>query len=484
MIYKYLKNSSFFTIEQIIHAMPHTANQIAEQLIENLIQQVLAGTIVWKSNLIATFEAAIKLIDEKISTQLNQITHHSRFLALEGHWRGLYYLIKHIEIGELLKVNVLNASKSVIKNDLSQCTDVDQSFLFKKIYEEQFGTPGGEPYSLFVWDAAFNHSVSDVNMLQGISHIAASAFCPVITSASPALFGLDHWKMLADVRDITKNFNGIDYIEWKALRRSDHARFIVLTLPRVLARLPYGKKYLSAHTFHYEEQMDQSLYHEQYCWMSAAYVYAVRITAAFSRYGWCTAIRGMESGGKVANLPVCTFLSDDGDVELKCPTEVGITDRKEAELSQLGFIPICHYKHTNYAVFFGAETLHQPKTYDAEVATKNSKISARLPYMMAVSRFTHYLKIMARDKVGTFVEKQEIENWLNRWILNYVNANMQATQNLKAKYPLAEAKISIKTIADKPGSYKIIAWLRPWLHLEELTASMRLVTHIPKTSDR
>jgi type VI secretion system protein ImpC len=357
--------------------------------------------------------------------------------------------------------------------------------LFKKIYENEFGMPGGEPYSVLLGDYEFSNHPEDLEMLQHISGTAAAAFCPFIAAASEKMFGFDNWTDLAKPRDLAKIFDTVEYAKWRSLRDSEDSRFVTLTMPRVLARLPYGEKTKVVEAFNYEEinEKDGKLAHEDYCWMNAAYVLGERITAAFAEHGWTTAIRGAEGGGKVDNLPLHVFTSDDGDFDSQCPTEVGITDRREAELSSLGFLPLCHYKNTDYAVFFGAETVQKAKKYDLPNATANAAISARLPYMLATARIAHYLKVMARDKIGSFMEREDVEAWLNRWILKYVNGNARSKQNLKAKYPLAEARIEVQTVPGKPGSYQAIAWLRPWLQMEELTTSLRMVAQIPKLGE-
>jgi type VI secretion system protein ImpC len=319
-----------------------------------------------------------------------------------------------------------------------------------------------------------------------MSNVAAAAFCPFISAADPNLVGLDSWSELSKPRDLEKVFESVEYTRWRSFRDSEDARFTVLTMPRVLARLPYGENTKPVEEFSYEEApsgpegQPLAMEHDDYCWMNASYVMGTRLTEAFAKYGWCTAIRGAEGGGKVEGLPAHVFTSDDGDPDLKCPTEIGITDRREAELSKLGFLPLCHYKNTDYAVFFGAQSTQRPKVYDRPEATANAAISARLPYMMATARFAHYLKVMARDKIGSFMEASDCEAWLNRWILNYVNGNPDSGPELKAKFPLAEAKIEVQEIPGQPGAYNAVAWLRPWLQMEELTASLRMVASIPK----
>ena len=337
-----------------------------------------------------------------------------------------------------------------------------------------------------IGDYEFTGHPEDIELLSNVSNVAAASFAPFISAAGPGLFGFGDYTELSKPRDLEKIFESIEYAKWRGFRESEDSRFVTLTMPRVLARVPYGAATKPVEEFSYEEAPfdaagnAQAMDHEEYCWMNSAYVMGTRLTEAFSMYGWCTAIRGAEGGGKVENLPSHVFTSDDGDPDQKCPTEIGITDRREAELSKLGFLPLCHYKNTDYAVFFGAQTTQKPKKYDRPEATANAAISARLPYLMATSRFAHYLKVMARDKIGSFMEASDCEDWLNRWIMNYVNSNASSGQEMKARYPLAEAKVQVKEIPGAPGSYNAVAWMRPWLQMEELTTSMRMVARIPQ----
>jgi type VI secretion system protein ImpC len=473
-------------LEQAIQATQQTTRLQATELLQNLVTEALAGTITWKKNLTITINTAIAKLDTIISKQLATIMHTAKFKELEGAWQGLYYLVKHTETSSTLKIKLLNLAKTTLFKDLNRAVEFDQSQLFKKIYENEFGTPGGEPYGVLIGNYEFTNHPEDISLLASISNIAAAGFCPFIAAASPQLFGFNQWAELCKPRDLEKIFTAQEYARWRSLRDTQDARFISLVMPRVLARLPYGKATQPIEAFNYEETLTdmaehtKQLSHEDYCWMNAAYVMGVKLTNAFSEYGWCTAIRGAESGGKVENLPLHIFHSDDGDIDTQCPTEIGITDRREAELSRLGILPLCHYKNTDYAVFFGSQTIQRAKQYDRYEATANAAISARLPYVMATSRFAHYLKVMARDKIGSFMEVTEVEEWLNRWILNYVNGNQNSGQEMKARYPLAEATVKVAAIPGKPGAYHAIAWLRPWLQLEELTTSMRLVATIPK----
>ncbi len=472
-------------LDQVVAATRQTAPDQAQDLVKNLVEQALAGTVTFDKNLTRTFDRAIAAIDRKLSDQLNAIMHHPKFSALEGSWRGLHYLVMNSETSTSLKLRVLNMPKRELSRDLQRAVEFDQSQLFKKIYENEFGTPGGEPYGALIGDYEWTQHPDDIETLRLVSNVAAAAFAPFISAAGAGMFGFDKWPELVKPRDLAKIFEAQEYTKWRSFRDSEDARFVNLVLPRTLARLPYGEATKAIDEFNYEEApydeagAAKSMEHNEYCWMNAAYAMGTRLTDAFSQYGFCTAIRGAEGGGKVENLPYHVFTSDDGDQDAKCPTEIAITDRREFELSNLGFLPLCHYKNTDYSVFFGAQSVQKAKKYDRPEATANAAISARLPYIMATSRFAHYLKVMARDKIGSFMEAGDCERWLNRWINNYVNGNENAGQEMKARFPLREAKVEVKEIPGKPGSYNAIAYLRPWLQMEELTTSLRMVARIP-----
>ncbi|VTS00175.1 Type VI secretion system family protein OS=Acidiphilium multivorum (strain DSM 11245 / JCM 8867 / AIU301) GN=ACMV_34170 PE=4 SV=1: DUF877 [Gemmata massiliana] len=474
-------------LDQVLTATKQTERTRAEELIRTLTEEALKGTVAYSKNVTVTINQAIKAIDAAVSKQLNAVMHHPDFLKLEGSWRGLHHLVMNSETSTNLKLKVLNVSKRELFKDVDKAVEFDQSQIFKKLYENEFGTPGGEPYGSLIGDYEFTNHPEDIELLSKMSNVAAAAFCPFVSAADPKLFGFDKgWTDLSTPRDLSKVFDSAEYAKWKSFRDSDDSRFVSLTMPRVLARLPYGATTKPVEAFGYEEgEFDKNgspkaLDHANYCWMNSAYVMGTKLTDAFAKYGWCVAIRGAEGGGKVEGLPAHVFKSDDGDPDLKCPTEIGITDRREKELSDLGFLPLCHYKNTDYAVFFGSQTAQKPKKYDKPEATANAAISARLPYIMASSRIAHYLKVMARDKIGTFMETKDCEDWLNQWISQYVNSNPNAGQEMKAKYPLAEAKVTVAEIPGKPGSYNAVAYLRPWLQFEELTTSLRMVARIPK----
>jgi type VI secretion system protein ImpC len=473
-------------LDQVIGATRHTERTRAEDLVRTLTEEVLKGTVSYRKNVTETIKAGMKAIDQAVSRQLAAILHHADLQKLEGTWRGLNHLVMNSETSAKLKIKVLNVAKRELFKDVDKASEFDQSGVFKKLYENEFGSPGGEPYGALVGDYEFTNHPDDVNLLGKMSNVAAAGFCPFIAAASPRLLGFDRWTELSKPRDIEKIFDTVEYAKWKSYRESEDSRFVTLVMPRVLARLPYGTATAPVEEFDFEEvPSDDSGKHkavpnDHYTWMNAAYVLGTRLTDAFAKHSFCVAIRGAEGGGKVEGLPAHVFVSDDGDIDLACPTEIGITDRREAELSKQGFLPLCHYKNTDYAVFFGSHSTQKPKKYDRPEATANAAISARLPYLMATSRFAHYLKVMGRDKIGSFMEVSDCADWLNRWIANYVNGNPSSGPELKAKYPLAEAEIQVKEIPGKPGSYHAVAWLRPWLQMEELTASMRMVARIPK----
>jgi type VI secretion system protein ImpC len=473
-------------LEQVLGATKQTERDRAQDLVKTLVEEALTGTVTFDRNLSRTFDQAIAAIDRKMSDQLNAIMHAPKFTKLEGAWRGLNYLVMNSETGTSLKLRMLNVSKRELTRDLTKAVEFDQSQLFKKIYENEFGTPGGEPYGALIGDYEWTNAPDDVETLRLLSNIAASGFSPFVSAAGPGMFGFNDYTELSKPRDLAKIFDTAEYMKWRSFRESEDARFVSLVMPRVIARLPYGEKTTPIDEFNYEEAPSdasgaaKAMGHHDYCWMNAAYVMGARMTDAFAKTGFCVAIRGAEGGGKVENLPMHVFRSDDGDLDSQCPAEIGITDRREFELSNLGFLPVCHYKNTDYAVFFGSQTVQKPKKYDRPEATANAAISARLPYIMATGRFAHYLKVMARDKIGSLMEASDCEIWLNRWIGNYVNGNEKSGAESKMLKPLREARVEVREIPGKPGSYNAVAHLRPWLQMEELTTSMRLVASIPK----
>ncbi len=472
-------------LDRALSATKQTERDTAGDMLANFTAQALEGTVAWDKSISKTIEDAIARIDAKISEQLAAVMHAPAVQKLEGTWRGLNYLVMNSETGTTLKIRVLNVGKKELFKDLDSAIEFDQSQLFKKVYEEEFGSPGGAPYGMLIGDYEFTNHPEDISLLEKISNVSAAGFCPFVTAAGAQLAGMESWQELSKPRDMAKIFESVEYTKWNSFRDTEDSRFVTLTMPRVLARLPYGANTKPIEEFHFEEvpqangAMAKPVDHSHYTWMNAAYALGVRHTNAFSKYGWCTFTRGAEGGGKVEGLPVHLFVTDEGDVDMKCPTEIGITDRREAELSNLGFLPLSHYKGTDYSVFFGGQTAQRPLKYDKPEATANAAISARLPYIMATSRIAHYLKVIARDKIGSFMELSDCQDFMDNWIARYVSADPNPGPDGKARFPLAEAKIQVREVPGAPGSYQAVAWLRPFLQLEELTTSLRLVARIP-----
>src|ERR1700677_817011 len=454
-----------------------TAVQIA---VQTLAQQALAATALVSDDAVKTIEAMIAALDKKLSEQLNLIMHHDDFKALESAWRGLYHLVSNTETDETLKIRVLNISKKDLGKQIKKYkgTAWDQSPLFKKLYEEEFGMPGGQPYGALIGDYYFDHTPPDVEILTGMGQIAAAAHAPFISAAAPNLMNMDSWRQLSDPRDLTKIFQTPEYAAWRSLRQSEDSRYIGLTAPRFLARLPYGSKTSPVEEFDFEEETEGGD-SGKYVWNKAAYAMGTNITRAFKMYGLCSRIRGAESGGMVEGLPCHTFPTDDGGVDMKCPTEIAITDRREAELAKNGLMPLSHWKNTDYAVFVGAQSLQQPAAYYDPDATANANLAARLPYLFATCRFAHYLKCIVRDKIGSFKERADMEHWLNSWISKFVISNDSSSETQKAMRPLADASVEVTEAEGNPGYYNSKFFLRPHYQLEGLTVSLRLVSKLP-----
>lgn len=450
----------------------------ARDLIGELAKQVLEGTMTISNDTVAMINRRIAQIDELLSNQLNEVLHDPDFQKLEASWRGLNYLVSKTETSTMLKLRLLNANRQELQKDLERATEFDQSQLFKKLYEEEYGTFGGHPYSTLLLDFEFGRHPQDIAFLEKMSNVAACAHAPLITAASPRLFDMDSFTELANPRDLAKQFESTELIKWRSFRESEDSRYVAMVLPRTLSRLPYGPETLPVEEFNFVEKVDGKD-HSKYLWGNAAWALMERITNAFALYQWCGAIRGVEGGGKVEGLPAHTFPTDDGDIALKCPTEIAITDRREMELNNLGFITLCHCKGTDYAVFFGGQTTNKPVLYSTDAANANARLSANLSYMLASSRFAHYIKVMMRDKVGSFMSRDEIDRYLNSWISDYVLGRDDGGQHLKAQYPLREARVDVAEIPGKPGYYTSVIFLRPHFQLEGLSASIRLVAQLP-----
>jgi type VI secretion system protein ImpC len=454
----------------------------AMTLISEYATQVLdEGMTVNKNSTVAGIKQRIAEIDQTVGDQLNAIMHSPDFQKLEAAWRGLHYLVMNTETGTMLKLRLFNATKKELLADLEKATEFDQSALFKRIYEEEYGTFGGNPFSVLVGDYEFGRVPQDTSMLEQISHIAAAAHAPFITAASPKLFDWDTFTELSVPRDLAKQFESSELIKWRSFRDSEDSRYVTLTLPHVLLRLPYGPKTVPVDEFDFVEDVDGKD-HSKYLWGNSAYALAQRITDAFAKYQWCAAIRGVEGGGLIEGLPVHIFQTEDGDLAMKCPTEVSITDRRENELNSLGFVAVCHRKNSDQAAFFGGQTANKPKRYNTNEANANARISSMLPYVLAASRFAHYIKVIMRDKIGSFMTKDNVATYLNTWIADYVLLNDDAPQSVKAAYPLRQARIDVFEIPGKPGSYSAVVFLKPHFQLDELTVSIRLVAELPASA--
>jgi type VI secretion system protein ImpC len=457
------------------------AKSEVENAVRTLAQQALVSTKLISSDVVQTINAIIAGIDRKMSEQINQIMHTEDFQKLEGAWRGLHYLVNNTETDDQLKIRVMNVSKKDLHKTLKRYKGAawDQSPIFKKLYEEEYGTLGGEPFGCLVGDYYFDHSPMDVELLGEMAKVSASAHAPFIAGSSPTLFSMESWQELSNPRDLTKIFSVPEYAGWRSLRESDDARYIGLAMPRFLARTPYGAKTNPVEEFNFEEDAASSD-SKKYTWANAAYAMAVNINRSFKMYGWCSRIRGIESGGAVEGLPTHTFPTDDGGVDLKCPTEIAISDRREAELAKNGFMPLIYKKNTDFAAFIGAQSLHKPAQYEDPDATANAALAARLPYLFATCRFAHYLKCIVRDKIGSFREADDMQRWLQDWIIQYVDGDpAHSPEEIKACKPLAAAEVKVEPIEGNPGYYSSKFFLRPHYQLEGLTVSLRLVSKLP-----
>ena len=468
-------------VEQGRFGVEPASQQRGKNLVKEFLAQVLSGEVTVSRDSEAMINQRIAQIDHLVSLQLNEVMHHAAFQKLEASWRGLKYLLDNSEMTPMLKVRVLNASKKEVLKDLQRAPEFDQSALFKKVYEDEYGVFGGEPFGALVGDFEFTKHPEDIELLEKISQVAAAAHAPFLTAAGSELLSLDNYTNLGQVRDIGRIFDNTEYAKWKGFRESEDSRYVGLCLPHVLMRLPYGKDSKPVEGFNYEENVDGTE-HGKYLWGNAAYALGARLTNSFSQFGWCASIRGVEGGGLVEGLPSHTFRTDEGDVALKCPTEIAITDRREKELADAGFIPLVHCKGHDYAAFFSVQSAQKAKLYNKDEANANARLSTQLQYILAVSRFAHYLKAMMRDKIGSFMSRSQCERFLNDWINTYVVGNDDATATVKAKNPLREARVEVVDVPGKPGAYRAVAFLRPHYQLDELSVSLRLVADLPPST--
>jgi type VI secretion system protein ImpC len=460
-----------------------------ETLIQTLANEAISGSLAFDDSISRTIAERVKAIDKLLSEQLALIFHSPEFQRIEGAWRGLHYLVTSTPLAPDIKIRVLSASKREILEDLTSAPELDRSRLWKSVYEAECCLPGGQPCGAVIGDFEITNDPDDLALLEGISRICAASFAPFISAVSPRMFGFESWTELPKPMELSTIFESDHYARWNALRSSPESRFVALTLPRTLARVPYGANTCPIDEFPFEElppgPHGESIPvdHDHFCWMNTAYVLGARLIDSFDKTGLCTAIRGM-NGGRVEGLPAHVFATDEGDADFKCPTEVGITDRREWELSKLGFLPLVHLRNTEYAVFFSAETIHKPKWYsgqDAADANANARIAARLPYVMVSTRFAHYLMCFGHDQQYHSSELEAAQTDLQRWVAQYVNHfGTNPSQAERARFPLREANIVVKDVLGEPGSYNVHCFLRPWLPMEELTATLDMVVRIPK----
>ncbi|MDR0695592.1 MAG: type VI secretion system contractile sheath large subunit [Holosporales bacterium] len=431
-----------------------------------------------EASIVSFLTRRIAEIDELLTAQVNEIMHHPDFQKLEGSWRGLQYFVMNTETGTRIKIKLLNVSLKDLRDDLTKAIEFDQSTLFKKVYEEEYGTFGGAPYSCLIGDFLFTNHPQDIQFMEQISGVASAAHAPFMAAVSPLFFNMDKFEDLPNPRDMAKIFESPDYIKWNSFRNTEDSRYVALLLPRILMRLPYGPETSPVAEFNFVEDVGVGDT-DRFCWGNPAYALGQRITDAFAKYSWTAAIRGVEGGGMVEGLPAYIFKTLEGDKTVKCPTEVAITDRREKELGDLGFISLCYCKGSDFAVFFGGQTAQKPKIYNLDDANANASISARITYILAASRFAHYIKVLMRDKIGSFLTKENVEYYLNTWLSSYILLNDDAPASIKAEYPLREGRIDVYDVPGAPGSYRSVIYLRPHFQMEELTASIRLVASLP-----
>ncbi len=467
-------------LDQIVEKGRFGKNEAARErgrdMVKRFVSEVLEGTITVSEDTESMINARIAQIDRLISAQVNAVMHHPEFQALESSWRGLKYLLSQTETSDMQKIKILNCTKKELLRDLQRAPEFDQSAMFKKVYEEEYGVFGGAPFGALIGNYQFGRTGQDIELLEKISQVSAAAHAPFMTAASPEMFNLESFTQLDAPRDLAKIFDTTEYARWKTFRDSDDARYVALTAPRMLLREPFGNATVPVEAFDFEEDTTA---HDGYLWGNSAWALGARVNQAFAKYGWCATIRGVEGGGLVEGLPVHNYRTESGDITMKCPTETPITDRREKELADQGFAPLVHNKGTDKAAFFSVQSAQKPKIYDSDAATANSRLSAQLPYIFAVSRFAHYLKSMMRDKVGSYMSRADAETFLNSWISNYIVGNEDASAEMKARFPLSEARIEVVEVPGKAGAYRAVAFLRPHFQLDELSVSLRLVAELP-----
>lgn len=432
---------------------------------------------------------AVAQIDRLLNDQLNTVLHHPEFQKLESSWRGLDYLVNCVDAegDRAIVIRALNTGWRELQRDFDRATEFDRSSLFQKLYTEEFGQPGGRPYGLLIADydvhpyPTASHPHEDVRLLQSLSHVGAAAFCPVVLNASPAMFGMDSFERMQQRLDHQKTFDQRSYLAWNSFRETEDARFIALAMPHVLMRTPYEDDGTRIDEFQFQEDVrgpDRS----KYLWGGAAFAMGEVVIRAFAESGWPANIRGLhrgyEGGGLVTQLPSHHFGTDRQGLAVRSSTDVIVTEELERQLTELGFIPLCHCTGTEHSVFFSNLSVQKPKKYDRRIATINAQISAMLQYMLCVSRFAHYVKVIGRDRTGGFTSPSELERELHQWLAKYVTADAEASPEVKSRHPLREAKVRVQPKPGAPGSLDCVMHLAPHYELDELTASVRIVAEL------
>jgi type VI secretion system protein ImpC len=417
-------------------------------------------------------------LDRQISRQLDAVMHAPQFQALEGRWRGLRMLVSRTDFRRNARIEVLDVSKEALQRDFEDTPELIQSGLYRLTYIEEYDTPGGQPISSMISDYEFENSPMDIALLRNISKVAAAAHMPFIGSVGAAFFGKKSMEEVAAVQDIGNYFDRAEYIKWKSFRDTDDARYVGLTMPRVLGRLPYGKDTVPVRAFNYEEAV-KGPDHDKYLWTNASFAFAANMSRSFVNNGWCVQIRGPQAGGKVEDLPVHLYDLGTG-VQPKIPSEVLIPETREFEFANLGFIPLSFYKNHDYACFFSANSAQKPALYETKEATANSRINARLPYIFLLSRIAHYLKVIQRENIGTTKDRRVLELELNNWVKGLVTEMKDPGDDLQASHPLREAKVSVEDIEDNPGFFRIKLFVIPHFQVEGMDIGLSLVSQMPK----
>ncbi|MGE3818467.1 MAG: type VI secretion system contractile sheath large subunit [Isosphaeraceae bacterium] len=468
-------------LQEITRTSPDPARQeYSVRSLGTLLKQIEAGTVKLSDDMRREIGLRIAAIDKKVSEQLQRIMHHPDFQRLEAAWRGLHYLVHHTgEAGGDVKIQVLNVSKAALAKDLQPGRKFDASALWRKVYEDAYGTYGGKPFGVLIGDYEFSNHPQDVELLKGVAGIAAAAHAPFLSAASASLFGWSDFTEQSETTSLAKLMEGAEYANWRSFRAMDDSRYVGLCLPHFLLRLPYGRDTVAVEGFEFEEDVD-GRDNSKYLWGNTAYALGVRMVEAFAKHSWCASIRGVENGGMVSNLPIHNYRTDAGTIAAKCPVEVSLNDRREKEFCDVGLIPLVHHLDENHAVFFGTNSCHKPPNYSTDDANSNAKLGTQLQYIMAVSRIAHFLKVLARDKIGSFASRDDCDRFLNQWIRRYVTDDATASDETKARYPLYDARIDVEEVPGKPGAYRAVAYLRPHFQLDELTMSLRLVARVPE----